>query len=365
MRHSLLFGGCRYFNGSTNCMSINIEKSRKLALVVDMYGCPNRCRHCWLGRLPNIPPENGADEMLVNSFRPHFEQIEYYSWLREPDFCGEYRARWERDKALSVNCEPQRFELASFWRLVRDGEYAKFLREVGVKVVQLTFFGGEETTDRYIGRKGAYSELLKATEILLQNGIAPRWQAFINAENKDEVAELPKLAEKLKLAERCRQIGQNFKFFVHAGSCDGENRKLYPIRIIKSDIPQCLVPYYWQYEELRTEAECVESLLKSSENPDYSNGDFIVLNITNNFDIWYNYTHMSPEWRIGNLKIDGIEEIMRRINEEDTFAQREARKITFAELAERYGDAASERAFSIGDYESYLFNKHLEQKYSD
>ena len=125
------------------------------------------------------------------------------------------------------------------------------------------------------------------------------------------------------------------------------------------------MPYYWQYDELRTEAECVESLLKRSENPDYSNGDFIVLNITNNFDIWYNYTHMSPEWRIGNLKIDGIEEIMRRINEEDTFAQREARKITFAELAERYGDAASERAFSIGDYESYLFNKHLEQKYSD
>lgn len=69
-------------------MSINIEKNRKLALVVDMYGCPNRCRHCWLGRLPNIPPENGADEMLVNSFRPHFEQIEYYSWLREPDFAG-------------------------------------------------------------------------------------------------------------------------------------------------------------------------------------------------------------------------------------------------------------------------------------
>ena len=63
---------------------------------------------------------------------------------------------------------------------------AKFLREVGVKIVQLTFFGGEETTDRYIGRKGAYSELLKATEILLRNGIAPRWQAFINALAKIE-----------------------------------------------------------------------------------------------------------------------------------------------------------------------------------
>lgn len=341
-----------------------MNKERRLALVVDMYGCPNRCMHCWLGHLPNTPPSPGEDELLVNSFRPYFNQIVYYSWLREPDFCGDYRARWERDCALSVNCTPQRFELASFWRIVRDKEYVKFLREVGVKTVQLTFFGGEESTDKYIGRQGAYAELLKATDILLENGIAPRWQAFINAENRAEVAELPTLAEKLNLAERCERIGQEFKFFVHAGSCDGENRKLYPIRIKKQDIPQSLVPYYWNYAELLTERECVERLLKRTDHPDYSNGDFIVLNVTNALDIWYNYTHMSPEWRIGNLKIDGVEEIMRRIDNEDTFAQTEARQITFAELAEQYGDTASERAFSLGDYESYLFNKHLERKYA-
>lgn len=341
-----------------------MNKERRLALVVDMYGCPNRCMHCWLGHLPNTPPSPGEDELLVNSFRPYFNQIVYYSWLREPDFCGDYRARWERDCTLSVNCTPQRFELASFWRIVRDKEYVKFLHEVGVKTVQLTFFGGEESTDKYIGRTGAYAELLKATDILLENGIAPRWQAFINAENMAEVAELPALAEKLNLVERCERIGQEFKFFVHAGSCDGENRKLYPIRIKKQDIPQSLVPYYWNYAELLTERECVERLLKRTDHPDYSNGDFIVLNVTNALDIWYNYTHMSPEWRIGNLKIDGVEEIMRRIDNEDTFAQTEARKITFAELAEQYGDTASERAFSLGDYESYLFNKHLERKYA-
>ena len=80
---------------------------------------------------------------------------------------------------LSVNAVPPRFELGSFWRLVRDPDYAGFLKEVGVNCVQRTFFGMEETTDRYVGRKGV------------------------------------------------------FRFFVYPGTCDGENRKLYPSRIIK------------------------------------------------------------------------------------------------------------------------------------
>ena len=37
---------------------------------------------------------------------------------------------------------------------------------------------------------------------------------------------------------RWEAFGCSFRFFVHAGSCDGENRKLYPIRMIKEeDIP--------------------------------------------------------------------------------------------------------------------------------
>ena len=133
---------------------------KPLDLVADMYGCPNRCRHCWLGHMPNRVMEPGADAWLVNYFKPDFETVVFYSWLREPDFCDDYRARWERDNALSVGGKPERFELASFWRLVRDPDYAGFLKEVGVRQVQLTFFGLEELTDRYTGRKGAFRELL-------------------------------------------------------------------------------------------------------------------------------------------------------------------------------------------------------------
>ena len=117
---------------------------KPLYLVTDLYGCPNRCRHCWLGHMPNRVMEPGADAWLVDYFRPDFETVVFYSWLREPDFCDSYRARWERDNALSVGGKPERFELASFWRLVRDPDYAGFLKEVGVRQVQLTFFGLEE-----------------------------------------------------------------------------------------------------------------------------------------------------------------------------------------------------------------------------
>ena len=53
---------------------------KKLSLVVDMAGCPNRCKHCWLGHMPNKRIHD--DQWIVDYFKPHFDQITYYSWLR-------------------------------------------------------------------------------------------------------------------------------------------------------------------------------------------------------------------------------------------------------------------------------------------
>ena len=60
---------------------------KALALCVDLCGCPNRCLHCWLGHMPNRAMEPEADVWIVERFKPYFEKIEFYSWLREPDFC--------------------------------------------------------------------------------------------------------------------------------------------------------------------------------------------------------------------------------------------------------------------------------------
>lgn len=337
---------------------------KALFLNVDMYGCPNRCRHCWLGHMPNQKMDDAAAEWIVEYFKPYFEKICFYSWLREPDFCDDYRQRWEKDKLLSVQSEPERFELASFWRLDRDPDYVKFLKEVDVKVVQLTFFGLEAMTDTYVGRNGAFKELLQATEILLANEIAPRWQAFIYEENKEEIVELLQLSRELKLTERCREFGAEFKFFVHAGSCDGENRKQYPIWIEKNHIPEELKPYYLNFEELLTEKECCEQLMKDETPYVRHNGDEIVLLISNTYDVFFNFTHMSKEWKIGNLKTDEPAELVRRIVEEDTPALNLSGEITMKELVLRYGDFDSNKAFELGDYKDYLLNRYLEEAYS-
>lgn len=279
--------------------------------------------------------------------------------MREPDFCNDYRTRWEQDKKISVNAEPLRFELASFWRLVRDPSYVDFLKELDVKQIQLTFFGLEGLTDQYIGRTGAFQELLQATEILIQNQIAPRWQAFINQENKDELVQLLDLSRELKLKERCQTFGQEFKFFVHAGSCHGENQKLYNIRIRKSDIPAKLIPHYLNYESKLSEKECLEIMLQDDKPFTYHNEKEIVLNITNTFDVYYNFTHNSDEWRIGNLKECESAELVNTIIHENTLALNQSKQISCRELALRYSDVKSDCACFLEDYKAYLLNRYL------
>lgn len=340
---------------------MNKRYNKNLILAVDMYGCPNRCRHCWLGHMPNRNMENGADEWIVEYFKPYFEYIGFYSWLREPDFCEDYRERWLKDIALSTGLMPERFELASFWRIVRDPQYVKFLKEVGVRTVQLTFFGLEKRTDKYVGRKGAFLELLQATEILLEHEIAPRWQAFIYQENREELVELLEVSEELRLKERCQSFGTEFKFFVHAGGCGGENRKQYDIWIEKDSIPKALIPYYLDYEELLAEKECCELLKADGTNHVPHNEEDIVVYVANNYDVFFNFTHMSSEWKIGNLKTDEREEIIRRIIEEDIPALNLARKITVRELIDRYGNMQSERAFYLSDYKDYLLDCYIKE----
>lgn len=335
------------------------KTNKNLILAVDMYGCPNRCKHCWLGHMPNKKMKNGDDELIVNFFKPYFNSVTYYSWLREPDFCDNYAERWIKDNQISVNAKPQRFELASFYRLVRDAEYIKFLKSLNVKAVQLTFFGLEKLTDKYVGRKGAFDELLRSSDLLIKNQISPRWQAFINQENALEIVKLLELSKKLNLVERCRNFGGEFKFFVHAGSCDGENRKLYDIRINKEDIPKALIPYYNDFDKMLTESELCCKLKNDTSHFVYHNEDEITLNISNEFDVYFNFTHMTDDWKIGNLKSDSQDEITRKILDENTYALNTARSITISDLVRNYGNFCSERIFDEYDYKAYLLNKHI------
>ena len=328
---------------------------KTLNLAVDMYGCPNRCLHCWLGHMPNRRMDDDADQFVMDYFGPYFDKIAFYSWVREPDYCAGYKQRWQRDIAISKNAVPERFELAGFYRIVRDDDYIPFLRSVGVKKVQLTFFGLQQTQDMYIGRRGAFDEVMRANDKLIAGGILPRWQCFINEDNKEEIVQIYKLAMQIR-ESRCAGL----EFFVHEGSCEGENRKLYPIRIEKNHIPAELIPSFLDYNNVRTESECCDLLRKDNTAPSFPIGEEITLFVANNYDVYYNYTHMTKPWVIGNLKTDAPETLVQNILTGNTPALQVAQRCRWTELAALYGDGNSQKVFRPDDYKMYLLNTHLE-----
>ena len=95
---------------------------------------------------------------------------------------------------------------------------------------------------------------------------------------------------------------------------------------------------------------------------EHHSGEELVLNISNRYDVYFNFTHMRPEWRIGNLRTDPVEELVRAALEEDTPALRTARSVTVGELVRRYGDPSSQRVFFPEDYRAWLLNTHLEKE---
>lgn len=328
--------------------------NKNLVICVDMKGCPNRCKHCWLGDLPNNAIDDNYAVYIVNLFKPYFKDITFYSWMREPDFCSNYKERWIKDNELS-SIKPERFELASFYKIVRDPDYVKWLKEVGTKKVQLTFFGLEKTTDEYVGRKGAYQELMNASDLLKENDIEPRWQIFIYQTNKEEVIELLNLAKHKNIKE----------VFVHEGSCDGNNRKLYDIRINKNEIPEVVKEYFLDYPNILSEKECID-ILKSDESHYVPHNDKeIVLYITSDLNVYFNFTNPASAWKIGNIQDDEIDDIVRKAVEEDIPALMLAKTVTIKQLVNKYGDTSSDKVFSLDDYKMYLLNNYLDEKYNN
>ena len=221
------------------------NKFKKITLCLDMYGCPNRCKHCWVGHSPNGHIRVDDFTRISKLFKPYACDIEIFDWYREPDYKDNYKQLWELRKQSSDSVTPH-FELISVWRVVRDSEYIKWLVSLGLKKAQLTLFGGENTTDYYTGRKGAYNEILQAIDILIENNISPRIQVFVNKNNINELPLIENLIIKNNLEKRCTDFGGEFTCFIHQGSCDGENAKLYDVRITQDDlakIPRLLTEF--------------------------------------------------------------------------------------------------------------------------
>lgn len=345
-----------------------------ISVALDMLGCPNRCRHCFVGWRPNPKLTESDLRSVAEAFRPYARTLTVYDWNREPDFGDDYREKWELCKELSSpETPPEHFELASVWRLARDREYAPWLQSLGVRRVQVTLFGGEELTDYFTGRRGAYQDILSAIEALLENGISPRIQVFANRQTIPELPKVVELIDRLELEKRCEAIGVPFTCFTHQGACDGEAEKLYPVWVTGGDlekIPEKLARYTLAHFGKRTlrevfgreERELYRELISDTTTESMGDTAPAVLYIDGGLNVTPNIGVPAPQWRLGSLREQTAGEILSNLKEGRSPAQHICATVPLMDLAKACGDPESRRLFDRDDYIEYLLNRYCRRE---
>lgn len=340
----------------------------KIGAGLDMRGCPNRCRHCWLGVTPNRNLTTDDLHFVADQFRPFTDHLDVWDHYREPDYADNYRQMWDISSSLSAHVEPH-FELISYWRAVRDESYIPWVYSMGVRAAQLTIFGDEEMTDYFVGRKGAYHDILKTIEILLANRIAPRIQFFVYKKNIDQLVYIQQLIEDLRLEERCAIFEKPFAFFLHQGSCGGENEQFYdqwitpedvvkiPPKLLehtlkhfgKSDIFEVLgEPEQALHNRLSIETATMKSIV--TDTPWFF--------VDGDFNVYPNYETPSHLWCLGNLKTDGAGAILDKYLGEQSPAQRTMTTVPIGEMVKAVGDPNSQRLMTEWDYMNFILTKY-------
>ena len=341
-------------------------ESRDLIVAVDMAGCPNRCRHCWLGSPPNrrLPLETLA--RVAEAVRgwarpgesaPFFRRLTVASWYREPDYAPNYRELYRLERELSD--EPARYELLSIWRLARDEGYACWAREIGTEACQSTFFGLERTTDRFVRRAGAFRDNLLATERLLAVGIRPRWQLILTEAILPELEGLGALSRSLNLEARVAALGGDFHLFLNSPSPDGEAFHLEPLR----PGPEALarVPAYLAAKTLahfgredladclgRPEADWLPELLVCATPPSLAPPRLALL-VNAELDVFPSISELTPWWRLGNLEADGVGAILAAHERDLPAGYRANYHLPTGELAARYGRPEGRQLYTRDD----------------
>ena len=357
-----------------------IELPRHITVALDMAGCPNRCRHCYLGQASGATLQPDDLRWAVAQFRaysrtdearPFFDEIKVSSWVREPDLARDYRGLYALEQELGDG-PPDRFALLSIYRLARDPTYAPWAREIGTRACQITFFGMRATQDWFYRRQGAFDDCLAATEQLLAHGIAPRWQVFVTRRLLPELDDLLRLAEQLRLRERTEAIGHPFQLFMHTPTPDGEARMIEDLRPRLeevADLPPALVQASCAYlgrERLwQTEAQWLDALWGQGERGQvprpfaYAMPSRLVFYVLPDGSVHTNIGTLEPWWKLGDLGADGVTAILARLERAEPLGLDTIYCADPLALARRYGDPQGQRIYdSLNDLLGVYVGRH-------
>ena len=332
-----------------------------IGVAFDMQGCPNRCRHCWLGPARGRSLSEEGVRWGVSRFREFIargntsvKRLSVATWFREPDFRDDYREMYDLEAELSDG-KPNRYELLSVWRLARDKGYAEWAKSVGPDTCQISFFGVEEINDWFHRRKGAFKDALAATDRLLDAGMKPRWQLFLTTKLQPELNEFLSLVDQYRLQERVHEVGGEFQIFIHPPGPEHEARKIEYLRPTAeqvADLPEAILKptrkhlgrdLLWHTEEsLYAEILNGNGMERSGELLP----EVLWFFVCGNWDVFTNVGTLEPWWRLGNLRKDSVESIVSKFENDGVVGLRAMFHESAIALAKRCGNPAGQRIYS-------------------
>jgi hypothetical protein len=351
-----------------------IGPSDDIGLAFDMCGCPNRCRHCWLGHQAVATPHTRMTEEEVRwgvaqfrafrhagEDRAPWKRLLVATWIREPDYSDDYRRLHALEVELSEAPPPRAsYELLSVWRLARDPEYAHWAHGLGMRACQLTFFGLEQATDWGCRRRGAFHDLLTATERLLAAGIRPRWQVIFTKMLIPDLPGLIALARELSLAARCEALGGPFAFWMHLPTPDGAALGLARVWPTERDLNRVPADFLRHSEEHMGRAiglpeRLLLPKLRAEPGPAVpsvsaaTSGNPLWLYVAPGFQVYPSFTAISPAFRLGSIERDGVAAIVDAWEHDRTPGLQAMFGTPTCELARRFGRPRSRKLYDTGD----------------
>jgi hypothetical protein len=202
----------------------------------------------------------------------------------------------------------------------------------------------------------------------------PRWQIFLTKQLLPEIDELLRLIGQLRLRERVQDLGSEFQLFMHVPGPDHEGRKIEYLRPTVGEVMSLseaiLEPSRKHFRRdilWESESELHEAILKDEETrprdesvlDEPSSFWFLV---TNDWDVFSNVGTLEPWWRLGNLKTDSVETIMRRFEKDEILGLNALMNYPRDRLAREYGNLNGLKIYSgKGDLLNLYLAKYCEE----
>ncbi|MDP2806812.1 MAG: hypothetical protein Q8O74_01585 [bacterium] len=250
--------------------------------------------------------------------------------------------------------------------ITQDSKLMDKLHKVGINELQFSFYGIGETHDWFAGRKGAYADIEKAVPILQNAGITLRPIVWLHSKIGSE---LPLLMDKFNLFGLELDQGKLPAHIVDPVGHQLSHPEDRPTREELIAYANLLPPNIFLWEEgivcknvlngLTMDGKSKTSKTAGSSFDKNRTEDEKLINLMCSYTILPDgeaypfWEPVAPHFRLGNVFVDGMDEIHRRYYNGDYEGKRLLEKLNTSELISKYGIAESTKLYS--DPESLMW----------